>query len=64
MTNKKYHTVGTVTTSNRKITERSKIDTCSIQVHDRSLPLLGTGASIKSYGVKLVLWTKTPPHSE
>ena len=34
MKNKKYHTVGTVPKSNRKIVERGKIDTLSTQIHD------------------------------
>jgi len=40
---KKFHTVGTVSNSNRKIVERGKID---IQIYDRSLSCLGTGISM------------------
>ena len=52
---KKYHTVGTVPNSNRKIVERGTTDTPNRQLHDRSLSWLGTGISIKSGGVKLAL---------
>jgi hypothetical protein len=37
---------------------KDKIDTPSTQIHDRSLSWLGTGTSIKSGGVKLVLLTQ------
>jgi hypothetical protein len=50
---------GTVPKSNRKIVERDKIDTSNTQMHDRSFHLLGTGTSIKSGVVKLVLRDKT-----
>jgi len=63
MENKKYHTVGIVPKSNIKIIERGKIDTPNTKIHDRSLSWLGTGTSIKSGGVKLVLWTQTSPLS-
>ena len=43
MKNIKYHSVGTISTSNRKIVERGKIDTLSTHIHDRSLFWLGTG---------------------
>jgi len=46
MKNKKYHTVGTLSKSNRKIVERRKIDTLKIQINDCSLSWLGTGTSI------------------
>jgi hypothetical protein len=36
--------------------ERGKINTFSTQIDDCSLYWLGTGTSIKSNGVKLVLW--------
>jgi len=50
--NKKYHTVGTLSKSNRTIVERGKIDTLDIQIHDPSLSWLGTGTSInKRLGV-------------
>ena len=48
----------TLLKSNRKITERGKIDTFSTHIHDRSLSWLGTNTSIKSGGVILVLWTQ------
>jgi len=44
---KKYHAVGTVLKSNRKVVERVKIDNSNTQIHDRSLYWLGTGTSIK-----------------
>jgi len=34
MKNKKYHTAGTVSKSNRKIIERGKIGTPNTQIHD------------------------------
>ena len=37
MKNKKYHTVGTVLKSIRKIIGRGKIDTLNIQIHGRSM---------------------------
>ena len=42
-----------------KITERSKIDTSNTQIRNRLLSRLATVTSIKSGGVKLVLWTQT-----
>jgi hypothetical protein len=52
-----YHTVGTFIKSSRKITERGKID---IDIKERSLSSChNTGTSIKSGGVKLVVWSKT-----
>jgi len=45
----------------RKSFNRGKIDTPNTQIHDRSLPWLSTGTSIKkSGGVKLELWTQHP----
>ena len=41
--------------SSIEIVERGKIDTPKTRIHDRSLFLLGTGTSIKSGGVELVL---------
>jgi len=52
----KYHTVRTISKSNITIVERGKIDTPNTHVHDRSLSWLGIDISIKSGGVKLVLW--------
>ena len=37
MRNKKYHTVRTISKSNSKIVERSKIDISNTQIHDPSL---------------------------
>ena len=48
MKNKKYHTVGTTPKS-------------STHIHDRSLSLLSTGASIYSFRVKLLLHVQ-PTH--
>jgi hypothetical protein len=42
-----YHTVRTFPKSNRKIVERSEIDTTNTQIHDHSLSCLGTCTSIK-----------------
>jgi hypothetical protein len=54
-----YDTLGTAAKSNRKIVERAKFDTPNTLIHDRSSSCLSTGISIKSGGVKLVLWTQT-----
>jgi len=48
-------------TKNSKIVERGKIDTPNTHIHDCSLSLLSTGTSIKSGGVKLVLWAPKFP---
>jgi hypothetical protein len=48
-------TSATVPKSNRKFIERGNIDITNTQLHDRSLSWLGTGTSMKSGGVKLVL---------
>jgi len=47
MINKKYHTVGTVPKSNRKIVERCKIETPNTQIHDLSLSWFIIDTSIK-----------------
>jgi len=60
MKNKEYHNVGLILKSNIKIVERDKIDTPCTQIHDGSLSWLDTGTSIKSDGVKLVLWEVFP----
>jgi len=52
---KKYHTLGIVPKSNRKIVERDKIDTPHTQIHNHSLYWLNTGNLIQSGGVKLHL---------
>ena len=54
MENLKHHTVGP--NSNIKIAERGNIDTPNTQIHDRLLSWLGTGTSVKSGWVQLVLW--------
>jgi hypothetical protein len=50
---KKYHTVGTIPKSNRKIIERCTINTPDTQMYDRSLSWFGTGTS-KSAGKKKI----------
>jgi hypothetical protein len=60
MTNREYHIVGTILKSNIKLAERCKIDTPNTQIHYLSLSGIGTGTSVKSGGVKLVLWPKHP----
>jgi hypothetical protein len=39
--------------------ERDKIDTSNTQIHDLSLSWLSTDTSIKSGGIRLVLWAQT-----
>jgi hypothetical protein len=58
MTNRKHHTAGRVPKYNRKVVERDKIDTLTHNCMTLSLSCLGTGTSIKSGGVKLVLWAQ------
>ena len=60
----KYHTVRTIPKSNIKIVKRSKIDITNTQIHDGSCSWLGTGTSIKSGWIKLVVCAQTPPLSE
>ena len=52
---KKIHTAGIVLKSYKKIVERGKIDIPNTHIHDRLLSWLGTGTSIKSGRIKLVL---------
>jgi hypothetical protein len=53
-----YYTVWTILKSNIKIVERGKVDTLT-HTHTRPLTFsLGAGTSIKSGGVKLVLWVQ------
>ena len=59
MENNKYHTVGTFPKSSRKTVESGQIYTPNTQIHDHPLSWFGTGTSIKSGVVKLVLWTRT-----
>ena len=54
MQNKKYHTVGTIP---KKYTKKEAKSILLTQIHDRSLSWLGTGTSIKSGEIKLILWT-------
>jgi len=64
-TKQKYHTVRTVSKSNRKIAERDKIGTPNSQIRDCFISLFGTSTSIrKSDGVKLVLLVQTSPLSD
>jgi hypothetical protein len=60
----KTHTVGTVPKSNRKIVERDEIDTINTHIHDCSFSWFGTGTSVESGWVKLVLWAQISPFSE
>jgi hypothetical protein len=53
--NIKIHTVVIILKSNIKIVGRSKFDTSNTQIHDHLLSWLGTGTSIKSCWVRLVL---------
>ena len=46
----KYHTVGTIQKSERKIVERDKIDSPNTQIHECSLSWLATGTSMKKNG--------------
>ena len=64
MINKKYHTVGTVPKSNRKIVERCKIETPNTQIHDLSLSWFIIDTSIKKKWVKLVLCDQNSHLSE
>ena len=51
----KYHTVGTISKFNLKITKTCKIDTTNAHTQDRSLSGFDTDTSIKSGRIKLVL---------
>ena len=55
--NIQYHAVGTVPNSNSR--NRDKLDTSYTHIHDHPVYCLGTDTSIKSGGVKLVLWAKS-----
>jgi hypothetical protein len=57
--NKKYHTVGGNPKSNIKIIERVIFDTLNTQIHDRSIPWLGTSTTVKYGDVKLILLAQT-----
>jgi hypothetical protein len=56
---KKCHTV-----KDKTIVERDKIDTPNPKIHYISLFWLGTGTSIESDGLTLVLWSQTSPLGE
>ena len=56
MENEKYHTVGTVSKLTTEKVKRGKFDTQNTQIHERSYSCLEKGTSIKSGGIKLVLW--------
>jgi hypothetical protein len=45
--------------SNIKIVERGKIDVLNTQIHDRTFSWLGTGTSVESCGVQLLLSVQT-----
>jgi len=49
-TNKNYHTIGTVPQFHRQIVD--------LEIKKSNTPLFGTGTSIKSGGVKTVLWER------
>ena len=57
-------TLRNVLKSYRTIIERGKIDIHNTQIYDLSLSWLDAGTSIKSCGVKLVLWAQTSPLTE
>jgi len=58
MKSRKYHTVGTVPTSNRKTSEKGKLDTPNTHIHDSSFSWLDTCTSIQHGGVKI--WPEPP----
>ena len=43
----------------KDLRNRGKLDTTNTHIHDWSLSWLGTGTSVKSGGVKLLLWAHT-----
>ena len=48
----------------KKKSQEQMQNTPKTHIHDRSLSWLGTGTSIKSGGVKLVLWAQNSPISK
>jgi len=48
----------------RKIVERGKIDSPNTNVHDCLLSWIDAGTSMKSGGMKLVLWIQASPPSK
>jgi len=64
---KKYHAVGTVSKSNRKlVATEAKIVTSTTHndIHDRSLSMLGASTSITNVGVKVVVRSQNSHPSE
>jgi hypothetical protein len=61
--NKKYHTVETVPNTNRKIVERKRKKSIPLthKYMTAKLSWLGTDTSMKSGGIKLVVWIQTSP---
>ena len=55
----KKKTKRTQHTSSDQAQQRQKIDNTNTHIHDWSLSWLGTGTSVKSGGVKLLLWAHT-----
>jgi hypothetical protein len=53
----KSHIVGTVQTSNRKFVETEATSIPSDTPHDHSFSWFGTGMSVQSGGIELVLWS-------
>jgi Cu/Ag efflux pump CusA len=64
MKNKKYHTVRTVSKSNRKIVERRIIYNPNTQIYNCLLSWLVTSTSIKSGGVRPILCAQISPLGE
>ena len=62
MKKNKYHTVKTVSKSNRKITEIGTIDTPNTYLHPRSRSVAWYRHFNKSGGVEQVLWNQTSAH--
>ena len=60
----KYHAVRTLLKYNGEIVETEVYSITLIHLHSSSLSWHGTGTSIKSDGVKLVLWAQTSSQSE
>jgi hypothetical protein len=52
MKNRKYHTVGTVPTSNRKTSEKGKLDTPNTHIHDDKM----AAAAVSKHGSKYQFW--------
>ena len=52
----KYQSIATIPKINEQIVDN--IDTPNTQIYDRTLSWLGAGTSMKSGGLKVVLWTQ------